>query len=456
MTIRVVELFAGVGGFRLGLQRCSPVFETVWWNQWEPNSVRAQHAWDCYKRWFCDAEKVQPPPLSNADINTVDPETLPRHQLLVGGFPCQDYSVATSLGKAGGLTGKKGVLWWAIHDTLKAKKPEYVLLENVDRLLKSPVEQRGRDFAVVLACLRTLGYHVEWRVLNAADWGLPQKRRRVFIFGAHRSTGVGRAMSANAATPGYLYADSFFGSRFPCNPLVLPVGDQPSEFELPNDIKKVSDSHETPFEKAGVMIDGKVWMHPVEAASPLMAFLKDHLDRGVVDPKYLIDQSRKTEWKQAKGPKKIPRVAESGFEYTFAEGGMSFPDRLDRPARTILTSEANRTPNRTTHVIHDEHHNALRVLTPTETERLMGFKPGWTAGMPERWRYFTMGNALVVQLVTEMGHELIRRIGEHEPQARRARMLYEPKTSSVTPVVRARGQPAKPIAIRRRARKWTG
>ena len=143
--LKVVELFAGVGGFRLGLEgwkgkssssgytkRMIKNYETVWNNQWEPG-VKVQHASDVYKEMFGSEGH------SNEDIGMVNPKSVPKHDLLVGGFPCQDYSVAKQLGKSKGIEGKKGVLWWSIRDILEAKKPKYVLLENVDRLIKSPV-----------------------------------------------------------------------------------------------------------------------------------------------------------------------------------------------------------------------------------------------------------------------------------------------------------------------------
>src|SRR5699024_5905062 len=102
--------------------------------------------------------------------------------LIVGGFPCQDYSVARSLSGEKGIQGKKGVLFWEIARAIENTHPKYVLLENVDRLLKSPSSQRGRDFAVMLATFQHFDYSVEWRVINAADYGFPQRRRRVFIF----------------------------------------------------------------------------------------------------------------------------------------------------------------------------------------------------------------------------------------------------------------------------------
>ena len=158
--IKVIELFAGVGGFRLGLE-ATKGFEVVWGNQWEP-SKKSQDAFDCYSRQFKDRGIH-----SNQDINTVDEKTLLdfKANLLVGGFPCQDYSVARSLSGEKGIQGKKGVLFWEIVRILKDVRPRYVLLENVDRLLKSPSTQRGRDFSIMLTSLRDLNYTVEWRVL---------------------------------------------------------------------------------------------------------------------------------------------------------------------------------------------------------------------------------------------------------------------------------------------------
>ena len=185
-VVRVAELFAGVGGFRLGLEQASNAsarFEVVFSNQWEPSRKR-QHASEVYVARFGAEDHV------NANIAEIPTDHIPDHDLLVGGFPCQDYSVASTLQRSGGLLGKKGVLWWQIHRILseKKKRPGMLLLENVDRLLVSPAGQRGRDFAVMLRSLADLGYAVEWRVINAADYGMPQRRRRVFIVGHHRNS----------------------------------------------------------------------------------------------------------------------------------------------------------------------------------------------------------------------------------------------------------------------------
>ena len=171
---KVIELFAGVGGFRVGLERADADFyKVVWANQWEP-ATKTQHAAMVYEKNFGEGS------ISNIDINSVSVNDIPDHDMLVGGFPCQDYSVASTLSRSKGIEGKKGVLWWSIYNILKQKgdtRPAVLLLENVDRLLLSPASQRGRDFAIILECLNEMGYIAEWRVINAADYGMPQKRR---------------------------------------------------------------------------------------------------------------------------------------------------------------------------------------------------------------------------------------------------------------------------------------
>ena len=164
--IRVVELFAGVGGFRIGLEGASDVYDTVWNNQWEPSTVH-QDASLVYKARFGSKGHC------NQDINTVATEDIPDHDLLVGGFPCQDYSVASTLSRSGGIEGKKGVLWWQIYrilDEKGSKRPSYLFFENVDRLLGSPAKQRGRDFAIILASLSAVAAPTSWAIARARPW----------------------------------------------------------------------------------------------------------------------------------------------------------------------------------------------------------------------------------------------------------------------------------------------
>ena len=400
MEKTIVELFAGVGGFRLGLEKIQG-FKNVWANQWEPSTTK-QHAYDIYVKHFGTKNVI------NEDINLVDKTTIPDHTLLVGGFPCQDYSVART--KAEGIQGKKGVLWWSILDVIKVKKPPFILLENVDRLIKSPANQRGRDFGVMLRTLDDLGYALEWRVINAADYGFVQRRRRVFMFGSHKSTAYYKALKKQ--TPeNNLLQDGFFASTFP---VIKDFDVKVNQYEISTskyqDLVQVSDLFKANFMNAGILINGNIHttkVTPVEIPSvPLKTIIEKQ-----VEAKYLIDSADKqAKFEYMKGAKKINRVDKNGYDYVYSEGGMDFPDSLDKPGRTILTSEAS--INRSTHVIKDLATHKLRTLTPKECERMNGFEDDWTATglsgeeISDRKRYFLMGNALVVGLIEKMGKKI--------------------------------------------------
>lgn len=343
---------------------------------------------------------------------------MPDASLLVGGFPCQDYSVATT--NAHGIEGKKGVLWWHIErilrDKIESGKPiPYVLLENVDRLIKSPAKQRGRDFGIILACLNNLGYVAEWRVINAADYGYPQKRRRTFIFATMVEGAVERFYSSTSDLK-VLTKDGFFAREFP----VAAVKDQKgSSICLMPDLVKMTNDFRFTFENAGFMKDGRVFSMKVKpnykgTKGTLGSILEDHVDDKYMIPvEWIGDESTrgtddfKKTWRYCKGAKNEARVHRNGHAYRYNEGGIPFPDKLDEPSRTMLTSEGNRRPNRIGHLIPVEpENNIYRILTPTEAERLNGFEDDWTVGMPEKWRYFCMGNALVVGIVEQMGRRL--------------------------------------------------
>lgn len=404
----MVELFAGVGGFRLGLEPHG--WETVWANQWEP-STKAQHAADCYDAHY------GPGSVNNEDINVVVErmnqegwDAFADHDLLVGGFPCQDYSVAKVRNQAHGIVGKKGVLWWAIHRILEEKRPRLVFLENVDRLLKSPASQRGRDFAIILACLSDLGYLVEWRVVNAADYGFPQRRRRVFIVAHH----VGDEPEPNWGGPtAWMSEDGALARALPIEPPAISDVDPPDD-KLQGDLAEITGTFgignaTTPFAAAGVAWRRAVWSRPVVAPVPATKqTLRDVLQREVEVPdSFFIPTEQQARWIYLKGPKDIPRIAKNGHEYMYSEGGIAFPDPVDQPSRTILTGEGGVTPSRFKHVIETES-GRLRRLTPYELEKLNGFRGDWTAGMSDGRRAFMMGNALVVGLVNRVGAALAR------------------------------------------------
>ena len=397
--IRVVELFAGVGGFRKGLEQASPRFKTVWADQWEPGR-KDQFAFACYDRNFGDSESVN----VNEDIGKVKDEIPEDFDLLVGGFPCQDYSVAATNAK--GIEGKKGVLWWHIRDIVEARRPRYVLLENVDRLLKSPVSQRGRDFGIILRCMSDLGYSVEWRVINAADYGFVQKRRRVFIFASRNDTKHYRDLAASEPEEKIL-ENGFFSSQFPVSEDI--VKKKTNGFEIGEtcyrSLLEVSNNFAQPLFNAGIMVGTDVYTREVVPDyHGSRVNLGDILEKNV-DEHYYQDSSL-DKWREMKGAKRIQRVNKrTGISYMYSEGAIPFPDYLDVPGRTMLTSEG--TKNRSSHLVQDPETGRYRILTPVECERMNGFPDGWTEGMSERQRYFTMGNALVVGLVEKMGEALL-------------------------------------------------
>jgi len=392
MEKTICELFAGVGGFRLGLERSSKDWKTVWFSQWEPDRLN-QWAHACYVKHWGDINNY-----TGIDIAKVDKKLIPNHNLLVGGFPCQDYSVAKPLSESEGISGKKGVLWWQIVDTIKEKKPSFILLENVDRLLKSPAFQRGRDFGIMLACFAELGYNAEWRIINAAEYGAVQRRRRVFIFAYHTSTNYSMQRE-NCTAVEIMEKYGLFANAFPISKYAQPCY---SSIKYSN-IPLISENFVFDFKNSGYMKKGRIATTDVtpifENSTSLISILQKN-----VEGKYYINNGLE-KWEYLKGAKKLERINKKGHKYIFSEGALTFPEDLNMPARTILTSESSL--NRSTHVIKDPETEKLRLLTPVETERIQGFDDDWTnSGMPEKNRYFCMGNALVVPIITRMGKVL--------------------------------------------------
>jgi DNA (cytosine-5)-methyltransferase 1 len=448
----VVELFAGVGGFRLGLEglpgrrRTDRDWRIVWSNQWEPSTKR-QNASDCYVARFgpdghsaVDIAKALDWRLDRKSASTEDLASVPplpsRIDLLVGGFPCQDYSVAKTLSQSSGITGQKGVLWWEIRRFLASRRkgqvsersvgrPAYVLLENVDRLLKSPASQRGRDFAIMLATLHLDGYDVQWRVVDASEYGFPQRRKRVFILAERRRSK--KPLKPEQARM-VMRAEGTLARA-------LPVEQQLEDFRRveefrapsgPADVARISQRFgaglpRSPFGDVGVMRGGVVFTARARAAhrlrsherATLGSILVNHDD---VPAEYFIPRARYGEWSKLKGAKRIERVSRrfgTDHVYTYSEGAITYPDDVDRPSRTILTGEGGVTPSRFKHVVRTPD-GRLRRLTPVELERLQGFPDDWTrtrmdgSTIPDGRRAFFMGNALVVGVVERIGRELAK------------------------------------------------
>lgn len=412
--IKIVELFAGVGGFRIGLEKASDSktqYETVWANQFEPSTVR-QYAAEVY------AARFGKEGFSNRNIEAViedDFDSIPDHDLLVGGFPCQDYSVASTLKNSHGLIGKKGVLFWSIYTILKRKgekAPDYIFLENVDRLLKSPASQRGKDFAVMLASLSDLGYIVEWRVVNAADYGFPQRRRRVFIVGYKKGTKLYDKAKEATATD-WLIKDGVLADAFPVGQEMLA-----HEVNLEGSYAEITENFSSnkplisPFASAGIVIDRKVITGKV---TPVYEGPQTNLGDILIDEKdvpeeFFIPEEKLPMWTYLKGAKKEERKTAGGHVYHYTEGAMVFPDALDKPSRTIITGEGGAGASRFKHVVKTPS-GRLRRLVPLELERLDMFPDNHTKldGVPDGKRAFFCGNALVVGAIEKVGESLSKK-----------------------------------------------
>jgi DNA (cytosine-5)-methyltransferase 1 len=421
--IKVVELFSGVGGFRIGLEgwkgksassgfkkSLKSPYKVIWSNQWEP-STKSQHASDVYEKVFGKAGH------SNEDISKVKTSDIPDHDLLVGGFPCQDYSVARTLNQSAGLEGKKGVLWWQIHRILteKKKKPTYLLLENVDRLLKSPVKQRGRDFAIMLASLSDLGYIVEWRVINAADYGMPQRRKRVFFLAYHKDTAISKKIRKLKDPNQWILDIGVFANSFEVQKSALK---NQNYFTIEGDLASISKSFNavkgsvSPFNNSGVMIDRKVFT--VETKPNFDGDPKCLADilipEDMVPKEFFIKKLDIEKWEYLKNSKNEIRINKAtGFTYKYTEGGMAFPDPIDKPSRTIITGEGGASASRFKHVVRTKS-GKLRRLTPIELERLNMFPDNHTSNASDIKRAFFMGNALVTGVIERIGIELSKKI----------------------------------------------
>jgi len=353
---------------------------------------------------------------SNEDISKVKVKDIPEHDLLVGGFPCQDYSVASSLKNAHGIVGKKGVLWWEIYRILlekKSKAPKYLILENVDRLLKSPAPQRGRDFAIILSTLNSLDYAVEWRVIDASEYGMPQRRKRVFILAYKKGTKLYKTLKKSNLND-ILNNDALLSKTFPIHNI---VEDTIISNKLSDDLVDITKNFNTTtpkknaFWESGYMVDGayhtaRVTVNYKGHCVTLGDILVDEVD---VPREFYIDKKELEKWQYQKGAKSFDRVNKiTGHTYKYSEGKMSFPDGLDRASRTIVTGEGGASASRFKHVICvDGRH---RRLIPIELERLNMFPDNHTVGVLDTKRAFLMGNALVIGIVERIGKTLLEEV----------------------------------------------
>lgn len=279
------------------------------------------------------------------------------------------------------------------------------MLENVDRLLKSPAKQRGRDFGIILASLSDLGYAVEWRVINAADYGMPQRRRRIFIMAYKKGTPIYKDLVKNNPLE-WLTNKGVIATEFPVLAMVVP----PLEKKLEGDLPNISDEFAYPFENTGLMLNRMILTIKTkpEYTGPQSTLGKVILPKNEVSKEYFIDKKELKRWEYLKNAKKELRTTKTGFSYSYNEGPVAFPDPLDKPSRTIITGEGGPTPSRFKHVI--KQGRKYRRLMPIELERLCMFPDDHTAHkrVGNVKRAFLMGNALVVGVIEKLGDSLLK------------------------------------------------
>lgn len=424
-TYKIIDLFAGVGGFRVAFNQANKtigkeIFNVVWGNQWEPGK-KVQYAAEIYKREFGEDGFV------NEDIAKVKTIDIPNHDIMVGGFPCQDYSVATTKKLSNGIEGKKGVLWWQLERIIREKaktgdNPEILIFENVDRLISSPAKQRGRDFAIMLTCLDLLGYMVEWRVMDASEYGYPQRRKRVYFVGYKNDSRIYKSFKGDFES--WILKDGLFASGFPskikeAKPITkIHLYEGIKSKNRATIIKKISDNFNllgksSPFKKAGLLFDGNIVTLDVESQyigekKTLGSIIIT--DETKIPEEYYIPKEEYAKWEYLKGAKKEKRIQKStGYEYHYSEGPITYPDALDRASRTIITGEGGKAPSRFKHVIKTES-GRLRRLTPLELERLDMFPDNHTEGYSPQTRAFLMGNALVVGVIQKIAETLYEKL----------------------------------------------
>lgn len=328
--MQYLSTFSGIGGFELGIQAAIPDAECVGFCEID------KYATEVYQRNF-------PGTHNYADITTINPSELPDFDCLVGGFPCQAFSIA---GNRRGFSETRGTLFFDVARILRDKRPRHLVLENVKGLLS---HDGGQTFQTILGVLTDLGYRVEWQVLNSKDFGVPQNRERVYIVG-HLGACCGREV-------------------FP----ISEVAGQPSGARhkagagIANALRAKSggpDLEET-WIATGVGNRGRANGAQWEARSDGLAnTVRTAGGRGST-PHIAIGYKGHT----ANTPDSIAKTVKAGVH------GM--------PGGEGLLDDGVR----------------IRRLTPIETERLQGFPDNWTAGFSDTQRYKMCGNAVTTNVV---------------------------------------------------------
>jgi DNA (cytosine-5)-methyltransferase 1 len=392
--MKFLSLFSGVGGFDLAMERAGM--------QCVGQAERDKHCLKVLNHHWPDVPKYE-------DVRNVTTDNTPAVDVIVGGFPCQDVSVA---GRRAGLAGERSGLWFEFLRILRDLTPKWVIVENVPGLLSS---NQGRDFATILYGLGECGYRTSWRVLDAQYFGVPQRRRRVFLVASLRSGRSAQVLFEResggwnseprkterqgiASVTGTLSASGSGTARTGNGnetDLIVPITRVYGSAE--NSTPVNSDQSPTVFHERGFerwIADDRTPTINAHEAKEAHSLVLAYRNQGF--GAYSRDDMAKT-----------LEANSGGMKQDFIAINLNASSTTDQPVRqsglagTLATSRVEGVFNQ----------SGVRRLTPRECERLQGFPDDWTAvdNMPDSQRYKQMGNAIAVPVV----EWIARRIMQH-------------------------------------------
>jgi DNA (cytosine-5)-methyltransferase 1 len=398
-TIKFIDLFAGIGGFREGLERNG--FECAGWvevDKFKQQAYKAVH--DTEGEWHKD------------DITTIRAEELPKADIYTGGFPCQSFSIA---GNRGGFEDTRGTLFFEIARLAKERKPKYLLLENVGGLLS---HDGGKTFGTILQTLWDIGYDCQWQVLNSKDFGVPQNRKRVFIIGHLR--GQSRPKVFPIRKVAKEVEIGVIGTT------QNPEAEGTNDYKQPKQIMQVGnivDDSDINFKNPQ---RGRIYNS--EGICPTLNTVSGGglqpkiVVRACLTPSRINKRQNGRRFKKDREPSftltkqdihgvAIKEATKKGYDIANYGDSVNyqFPNSKTRRGR-VGKGVANTLETQNNQGVVTESYK-IRKLTPLETFRLQGFPDEWyhkcrAAGISDTQMYRAAGDAVTVNVVQEIGRRL--------------------------------------------------
>jgi len=379
-SVRFIELFAGIGGFRLGLEKAGK-FECVYANEFD------KYAAQIYEKNFGEKPDTR-------DIREVSSEEIPDHELLTAGFPCQSFSVA---GKRGGFADTRGTLFFEIARILRDKRPNYFLLENVKGLLS---HESGKTFQTIIGVLTDIGYDLQWEVLNSKGFGVPQNRERVFIIGHLRTLPRPKVFPIGRTNQKALEYITGGGIN-----KWLKGGKNQSRNNSQGQRVYATSGVATTQSAQGGGWGAKTGLYTI-GMSRKHSRMRDG-DFCTLDANYYKGLANQERPAVAVAWSKSHRTGKSESDRKRKNYG-EIEERLKiGEFNTINTGEGGKSQSTQNFVSCAV---GIRRLTPTECARLQGFPDDWHGGVSDARAYKAYGNAVTVNVVEEIGKVLLGEI----------------------------------------------